>query len=180
VALNVYATDTAAEIDAVRDAAEAAGAGPAVPARHHADGGAGALELARAVMAAARRRSAPVLLYPDELPLARKIHALATRIYGALDVDCSRVAAAQLDEAERLGFGRLPVCVAKTHLSLSHDPLLGASPRGFRFPVREVRICAGAGFVTAIAGEMQLMPGLPAQTRAESMDVDGHGRIVGI
>ena len=182
VAVNVYATDTAAEIDAVCDAARAAGAEAAVPARHHADGGAGTLDLARAVIAAARDRdrAAPVLLYPDELPLVRKIETLATRVYGARDVEYAHAAAAQIDEAERLGFGRLPVCVAKTPLSFSHDPLLGPSPRGFRFPIRELRICAGAGFVTAVAAEMQLMPGLPARTRAESMDVDPDGRIVGL
>jgi formate--tetrahydrofolate ligase len=182
VAVNVYATDTAAEIDAVCDAARAAGAEAAEPARHHAAGGAGALELARAVIAAARDRDrrAPVLLYPDDLPLGRKIETLATRVYGAHDVEYTRVAAAQLDDAERLGFGRLPVCMAKTPLSLSHDPLLGPSPRGFHFPIRELRICAGAGFVTAVAAEMQLMPGLPARTRAESIGVDSDGRIVGL
>jgi formate--tetrahydrofolate ligase len=180
VAVNVHAADTAAEIDAVCEAARAAGAKAAVPARPFAEGGQGALDLARAVTAAARDRKAPVLLYPDEWPLGRKIEALATRVYGARDVEYTHAAAAQLEDAERLGFGRLPVCVAKTHLSLSHDPLLGASPRGFRFPVRELRICAGAGFVTAVAGDMQLMPGLPARTRAESIDVDADGGIVGL
>lgn len=178
-AVNVFASDTSAEIDAVCSAAGAAGAEAAVAVRAHAEGGAGALDLARAVVAACRERR-PALLYPDELPLGRKIEALATRVYGAGDVEYSHAAAAQLEDAERLGFGRLPVCVAKTHLSLSHDPRLGPSPRGFRFPVREVRICAGAGFVTAVAGDVQLMPGLPARPRAESIDVDAEGRIVGL
>ncbi len=181
VAVNVFATDTPAEIEATCAAATAAGAAAAVPTRHYAEGGAGALELARAVRAAAQGGARGVrLLYPDEMPLRRKIELLATRVYGADSVEYTHAAAAQLDDAERFGFGRLPVCMAKTHLSLSHDPLLGSSPRGFRFPVREIRVCAGAGFVTVVAGEMQLMPGLPARPRSESIDVDAEGRIVGL
>ncbi|WP_242342724.1 formate--tetrahydrofolate ligase [Anaeromyxobacter terrae] len=182
VAVNVHATDTAAELDAVCEAAKAEGAAAAVAARPYAEGGAGAVDLARAVTVtvAAREREQPVLLYPDALPLAAKIEAIATRVYGAAAVEYSHAAMTQMDDAERLGFGRLPVCVAKTHLSLSHDPLLGPSPRGFRFPVRELRTNAGAGFVTAVAGDTQLMPGLPARTRAESIDVDADGRIVGL
>jgi formate--tetrahydrofolate ligase len=180
VALNVFKTDTSAEIDAVCEAAGAARANAVVPVRPYTEGGAGALDLARAVTAAACVRERPVLLYPDEMSLGRKIETLATRVYGASAVEYTRAAAAQLEDAERLGFGRLPVCVAKTHLSLSHDPFLGPSPRAFRFPVRELRICAGAGFVTAVAGDLRLMPGLPARPRAESIDVDADGRVVGL
>ncbi len=181
VAVNAFATDKPAEIDAVCEAAMAAGARAAVPATHHAEGGGGALELAREVGAAVRAGGSRFrFLYPNDLKLAGKIEALATRIYGADSVEYARAAAQQLTELEQLGFSALPVCMAKTHLSLSHDPLLGATPRGFRFPVRELRLAAGAGFVTAIAGDMQLMPGLPAHPAAESIDVAPDGRIVGL
>ena len=181
VAVNVFPTDTPAEIAALREKALAAGARAALPTTHYGEGGAGALDLARAVRAAAREAPAALrLLYPDDLPLAAKIEALATRVYGAGSVEYTRRAAAQLEDLERIGFGRLPVCVAKTHLSLSHDPALGPTPRGFRFPVRELGLCAGAGFVTVVAGEMQLIPGLPARPAAESIDVDADGRITGL
>jgi formate--tetrahydrofolate ligase len=180
-AVNVFVSDTSAEIEAVREAALAAGARAAVAARHHAEGGAGALDLARAVAEAAREGAPGFrLLYPDEASLAEKIEILATRVYGAAGVELSHAAAAQIEDLERSGFGRLPVCVAKTHLSLSHDPHLGPSPRGFTFPVREVRVSAGAGFVTALAGEIQLLPGLPARPAADGIDVDAEGRVTGL
>ncbi len=180
-AVNVFAGDAPAEIEAVREAALASGARAAIATTHFADGGAGALDLARAVReAAATPVGGPRLLYPDEMPLARKIETLATRVYGADGVDWTRAAAAQLAELERLGFGALPVCTAKTHLSISHDPLLGATPRGYRFPVRELRLLAGAGFVTAVAGEIQLMPGLPARPSAGQIDLDADGNVVGL
>ncbi len=181
VAVNAFASDRPAEIDAACEAARAGGARAAVPSMHYTDGGGGALALAREVDAVVR--AGPVgfrLLYGDELPLTAKIEALATRVYGADSVEYSRAAAQQLADLQRLGFGALPVCTAKTHLSLSHDPLLGATPRGYRFPIREVRLAAGAGFVTAVAGDMQLMPGLPAHPAAESIDVGPDGRIVGL
>ncbi len=181
VAVNAFPSDTPAEIAAAREEALAAGARAAVVATHYAEGGAGAVELARAVADAAREGAKGFrLLYPDEMPLERKIETLATRIYGAASVEYTYAAAAQLAELEKLGFGRLPVCTAKTHLSLSHDPALGPSPRGYRFPVRELRLSAGAGFVTVVAGEMQLMPGLPATPAAEAIDVDAEGRVVGL
>ncbi len=181
VAVNAFSTDTPAEAAAVLEAAMAAGARRAVTATHYAEGGAGAVELARAVAEAVRDGPARFrLLYPDDLPLEGKIEALATRIYGAASVEYTHAAAAQLAELERLGFGRLPICTAKSHLSLSHDPLLGPTPRGYCFPVRELRLSAGAGFVTAVAGEVQLMPGLPAHPAAESIDIDGEGKVVGL
>jgi len=180
-AVNVHPTDTVPEIEAVREAALAAGARAAVRATHFAEGGAGALDLARAVLEAARGGPPPLsLLYPDEMPLAEKMETVARRIYGADGVDLSREASAQLAELEKLGFGRLPVCMAKTQYSFSHDPLLGPNPRGFRLPVRSARLHAGAGFVTAVTGEMQLMPGLPAHPLAEAIDVDADGRVVGL
>jgi formate--tetrahydrofolate ligase len=181
VAANAFPDDTRAEIDALCEAALASGARAAVPSTHYQQGGRGALDLARAVCAAAREEG-PVLklLYGDGLPLAEKIEALATRVYGAEGVDLSRTAAEQREELERLGFGRLPICTAKTHLSLSHDPRLGPHPSGFTFPVRELRLHAGAGFITAVAGDVLLMPGLPAAPAAESIDVTPDGRIVGL
>jgi formate--tetrahydrofolate ligase len=181
VAANAFSTDTRAEIDALCEAAIASGARAAVPAMHHEQGGRGALELARAVRAAAREDGPGLkLLYDDALPLAEKLEALATRVYGAEGVEHSRAAAEQRDELERLGFGQLPICTAKTHLSLSHDPRLGPHPSGFRLPVRELRLHAGAGFITAVAGDVLLMPGLPAVPAAESIDVMPDGRIVGL
>jgi formate--tetrahydrofolate ligase len=180
VAVNLFPSDAPAEIEAVREVALGAGARAAVAASPFADGGEGALALARAVLDAAEGGAAFRLLYDDALPLAAKIETLATRVYGADGVEYAHAAAGQLDDLERLGFGRLPICTAKTHLSMSHDPLLGPTPRGYRFPVRELRLAAGAGFVTAVAGEMRLMPGLPAQPAADVIDVDAEGRVVGL
>jgi formate--tetrahydrofolate ligase len=180
VAVNLMPGDAPGEIEAVRRVALEAGARAAVAATPFADGGEGALDLARAALAAAEEGAAFRLLYDDALPLAGKIEALATRVYGAAAVEYTHAAAAQLEELERLGFGRLPICTAKTHLSMSHDPRLGAAPRGYRFPIREVRLAAGAGFVTAIAGDTQLMPGLPARPAAEDVDVGADGRVTGL
>jgi formate--tetrahydrofolate ligase len=180
VALNSHPGDGPSEVEAARAAALSAGARAAVLTTHYAEGGAGAADLARAVVAAAGEAPSPRLLYPDEMPLVQKLEAIAIRIYRADGVDLARGAAAQLDEFEQLGYARLPVCVAKTPYSFSHDPLLGPNPRGFRLPVREARLSAGAGFVTAVAGEMQLMPGLPSRPAAEDIDIDAEGRVVGL
>jgi formate--tetrahydrofolate ligase len=174
VALNAYPTDTDAEVAAVREVAVAAGALDAVRSSHFADGGAGARELARAVMRALEQPSAYRPLYPDEAPLAEKIRIIATEIYGADGVDIAPLAHKQLAEFERLGFARAPVCMAKTHLSLSHDPALKGRPTGFTVPVKSARLYAGAGFVTAVCGEMRLMPGLPSKPSGE------HGNVVGL
>jgi formyltetrahydrofolate synthetase len=181
VALNAFPDDAPEELRAVRQAALEAGARAVATCTAYQDGGAGALELARAVReAAAEGAPAFRLLYRDEAPLAEKVEAVARSVYGADGVDWPEGALAQAAALERLGFGRLPVCIAKTHLSLSHDPALGASPRGFRLPVRELRLAAGAGFVTVLTGAIQLMPGLPAHPAAESIDVDEQGRITGL
>jgi formate--tetrahydrofolate ligase len=180
VALNAYPTDTPAEIAAVREVARAAGAIDAVASNHFAEGGAGALALAEAVRDALAQPSSYAPLYPDDLPLAAKIEIIARAIYGADGIDVSPTAAKQLAEFERLGFARLPVCMAKTHLSLSHDPKKLGRPHGFRVPVREARLYAGAGFVTAIAGDMRLMPGLPSHPAGEEIDIDDAGNVVGL
>jgi formate--tetrahydrofolate ligase len=181
VAINAFPSDTPAEVEAVREVAIAAGARDAVVANHWALGGAGAEALAEAVWAAASDGSAHfTLLYPDDMPLARKIETIATRVYGADGVDFSPAATKQLAQYESLGFGRLPVCMAKSQYSLSHDPALKGRPTGFRVPIREVRLSAGAGFVTPLAGEMRTMPGLPSRPGGENIDIDADGEIVGL
>jgi formate--tetrahydrofolate ligase len=181
VAINLFPTDTTEEIDAIREIALAAGARDAVEARHFVDGGAGAEDLARAVWAAAEE-GAPgfELLYPDELPLKDKIETIATRIYGADGVDYAPSANKQLAAYTDMGYGTLPVCMAKTQYSLSHDAKLLGAPTGFRIPVREVRLSAGAGFITPILGDMRTMPGLPSRPGGERIDIDNDGNVVGL
>ncbi|MGA3058130.1 MAG: formate--tetrahydrofolate ligase [Candidatus Limnocylindrales bacterium] len=181
VAVNHFPTDTEAEVAAIREVALAAGAREVVVSRHFADGGAGAEDLARAVWSAAEEGAPDFqLLYPDDLPLREKIETIAVRIYGARGVDELPAATKALKLYEDLGFGKLPVCMAKTHLSLSHDPGLKGRPSGFRVPIREVRLSAGAGFITPLLGEMRTMPGLPSHPAGESIDIDADGNIVGL
>ena len=181
VAVNAYPTDTPAETAAVQEVALAAGARSAVVSRHFTDGGAGAEDLARAVWDAAQEGAPDFrLLYPDEASLLDKIEAIAVRIYGASGVDVLPTAAKALAAYEQMGFGRLPVCMAKTQYSLSHDPALKGRPTGFRVPIRDVRLSAGAGFVTPLLGEMRTMPGLPSKPGGENIDVDADGNIVGL
>jgi len=181
VAINRFPTDTDAEYAVVREVAQAAGARDTVVSNHFEQGGAGAEALAMAVRDAADE-GAPEFrfLYPDDLPLADKVEVIATRMYGAAGIDLQPKAAAQFASLEAQGFGRLPICMAKTHLSLSHDPALKGRPRGFRLPVREVRLSAGAGFVTVLAGEIRLMPGLSSRPSGEMMDLDADGKVVGL
>jgi len=181
VAINVFPTDTEEEIAAVHEVAMAAGARDAVVARHFTDGGAGAEDLARAVWAAAEEGAPDFhLLYPDDMPLRDKIETIALRIYGADGVDYLPAAAKSLKLYEDMGFGHLPVCIAKTQYSLSHDAKLLGRPTGFRLPIREVRLSAGAGFVTPIAGDMRTMPGLNSRPGGERIDLDDDGNIVGL
>jgi formate--tetrahydrofolate ligase len=181
VALNAFPDDTRAEREVAREAALAAGARAFAVSTHYADGGAGALELAREVLAATAGGAPDFhFLYRDDEPLRAKVEAIATRVYGAAGVDWQGSTAAELATLEAMGFGALPVCMAKTHLSISHDPALGATPTGFRLPVREVRLAAGAGFVTVLNGAIRLMPGLPVRPSAEDVDVDADGRITGL
>jgi formate--tetrahydrofolate ligase len=181
VAINHFPTDTDAEVAAIREVALAAGARDVVVSRHFADGGAGAEDLARAVWDAAEV-GAPdfAFLYPDDAPLREKIETIAVRVYGARGVDELPAATKALKLYEELGYGHLPICMAKTHLSLSHDPGLKGRPSGFRVPIREVRLSAGAGFITPLLGEMRTMPGLPSHPAGESIDIDADGNIVGL
>ena len=181
VAINAFPDDTPAEVAAIREVALAAGARDAVVTRNWAEGGAGAEDLARAVWDAAAVGAPDFhVLYPDEMPLAEKIETIATRVYGADGVDLAPAAVKALKRYEEAGFGRLPICVAKTQYSLSHDANLKGRPTGFRVPVRDVRLAAGAGFVTALVGEMRTMPGLPSSPGGERIDLDEAGEVVGL
>jgi formate--tetrahydrofolate ligase len=181
VAINAFPTDTDAEHELMREIALEAGASDAVVCTHWADGGKGAEDLARAVWAAANDGGHEFrLLYPDDMPLREKIELIATRVYGADGVELAPAAAKSLAEYTALGYGHLPVCMAKTHLSLSHDPSLKGRPSGYRFPIREVRLAAGAGFIYPLAGEMRTMPGLPSHPAGEKIDIDADGNIVGL
>jgi formyltetrahydrofolate synthetase len=181
VAINSFPTDTAAEVEAVRQVALEAGARDAVVATHFVDGGAGAANLAQAVWDAATSGEADFrLLYPDDAPLGEKILTIATKIYGADGIELAPAARKALKLYEELGFGQLPVCMAKTQYSLSHDANLKGRPGGFTIPIRDIRLSAGAGFVTPLVGEMRTMPGLPSRPGGENIDIDAAGNIVGL
>ncbi len=179
VAINVFPGDHDADINAIKEIAEEYGARVAVTT-HFADGGKGATELAQAVAEATAEPSDFKLLYPAEMSLRDKINEVATKVYGADGIDVSAKAAKQLDTYEAAGFGDLPVCIAKTHLSLSHDPKLKGAPTGWTLPVREVRASVGAGFIYPICGDMRTMPGLGKTPAAMSIDIDANGEIVGL
>jgi formate--tetrahydrofolate ligase len=179
VAVNAFPTDHESEHRALREIAEEAGVRAAV-CTHFARGGKGAVELAEAVAEAAEAPGDFRLLYPDDASLREKIETIATKVYGADGVDYDLTAARQLDAYERNGFGRLPVCIAKTHLSISSDPTLKGAPTGWRLPVREVRASVGAGFVYPICGDMRTMPGLPMHPAVHRIDLDEHGEVVGL
>jgi formate--tetrahydrofolate ligase len=179
VAINAFPTDHPSEHAAIREAAAAAGARSAV-CTHFADGGRGATELAEAVAEAAAEPSEFRFLYDSEASLRDKIETVAARVYGAGGVEYSAQASKQLDTYEAAGFGGLPVCIAKTHLSISSDPSLKGAPAGWTLPVREVRASVGAGFVYPICGEMRTMPGLSASPAAARIDLDREGEIVGL
>jgi formate--tetrahydrofolate ligase len=179
VAINAFPSDHDSEYDAIREVAEEMGARVAVCA-HFAEGGKGAVELAEAVAEAAEEPSEFELLYPDNASLREKIETIATKVYGARAVEYDFSAARDLDSYEKSGFGNLPVCIAKTHLSVSSDPTLKGAPTDWVMPVREVRASVGAGFVYPICGEMRTMPGLSAHPAAEDIDIDENGEIVGL
>lgn len=179
VALNLFPGDHDDEIDVVRQIAEECGAHFAASS-HVVDGGAGAVELAHAVVAACEEPTRFRYTYHLEAPLATKIEAIATRVYGADGIDIAPAAANELAHFEELGYGHFPVVMAKTHLSLSHDPALKGAPTGWRLPVREVRAAVGAGYVYAICGDMRTMPGLGRHPAAERIDIDENGETVGL
>jgi formate--tetrahydrofolate ligase len=179
VAINAFPGDFASEHEVIREIAESVGARVAV-CSHFSDGGAGAVDLANAVIEACEEPSNFALLYPDDASLKEKIEKIATTIYGAAKVEYSAEANRQLAMYEANGFGVLPICVAKTHLSISGDASLKGAPTGHTLSVREVRASVGAGFVYPICGDMRTMPGLGAHPAAISIDIGPDGRVVGL
>ncbi|NOX60931.1 MAG: formate--tetrahydrofolate ligase [Chloroflexi bacterium] len=181
VAVNRFHTDTDAEVDLVRRIALEAGAEDAVQSTHWADGGAGAVELGKAVMAAAEKPSNFQFLYPLDMGIKEKIETIAREIYGADGVEFLPAAEKKIEFYNRVGFDKLPICMAKTHLSLSHDPTLKGAPTGFVVPVRDIRASVGAGFLYPLLGEMSTMPGLPTRPVFYDVDLDLEtGKVVGL
>ena len=178
VAVNVFDADHPDELRAIERIAGEAGALGTAQARHFAQGGRGAEALAEMVIGAADGAFKP--LYPLDQPLKSKIAAIATEVYGAADVEYAPEAEKQIARYEAQGYSSLPICMAKSHLSISHDPALKGAPRGYTLPIREVRLSAGAGFVTPLCGDMRTMPGLPEHPAAEGVDVDADGNITGL
>jgi formate--tetrahydrofolate ligase len=181
VAVNAFNDDPRGELEWVRERALAAGASEAAISTHWTEGGRGSEQLAAAVVSVSGKPSMFAPLYDLAWPLKKKIETIATKIYGADGVRFEPEAQLQMETAEALGFGRFPVCMAKTALSLSHDPALKGRPKGFTVPIKELRISAGAGFVTAVCSGIQLMPGLPKKPAGERIDLDPEtGDVIGL
>jgi formyltetrahydrofolate synthetase len=180
VAINRFPTDAQDEIDLVRELAGAAGAQKVVVNDGFSRGGGGAVELAEAVVEACERANSFKQLTPAGTPIKQQVAAIATRLYGAEGVDYLPQAEKDIARMEAMGMGTAPVCMAKTHLSLSHDPLLLNRPRGFTLPVRSVVPAAGAGFVVVLCGDMQRMPGLGRTPAFMNIDIAEDGRTVGL
>ena len=180
ICINHFHTDHESETQAIFQVAKELGVRCALSS-HWAEGGAGATDLANAVVEAAEEPTEFKFLYDLDLPIKTKIETLAKEIYGAADVSYEAKASSQIKSYEANGFGNLPICMAKTHLSLSHDPNLKGAPTGFTFPIREVRASVGAGFIYPLAGAMRTMPGLPKRPAAERVDIDFEtGQVVGL
>jgi methylenetetrahydrofolate dehydrogenase (NADP+)/methenyltetrahydrofolate cyclohydrolase/formyltetrahydrofolate synthetase/formate--tetrahydrofolate ligase len=180
VAINRFPTDSEHELELVRRSAIEAGAFAAVTTEHHARGGDGARELAEAVVAASEEPGRFDFLYPLDRPIKEKIETIAREIYRAGTVAYSPQAETQIADFERSGFGYLPICMAKTHLSISDDPALKGAPQGYELNVREVRASVGAGFIYPLLGEMSTMPGLGATPGFMKVDVNEDGEVVGL
>ncbi len=180
VAVNRFTEDTPAEIELIRKLAVEAGAEGAYLSDVWAKGGEGGRELAEAVAAACEKPSNFQFLYPDDASIKDKIETIATKVYGAEGVDYSKQAEAKIELFTKWGLDKLAICMAKTHLSLSHDGTLKGRPTGFRVPVRDIRPSAGAGFLFPLLGTFSTMPGLPSRPAAVDVDIDSEGRIVGL
>lgn len=180
VAVNRFATDTQRELEFVLSRALELGAADAAISEVFAHGGEGGRELAEAVVKAFDKRPEMKFLYPDDASIQEKIERLAEQVYGADGVEYAPEALRKIKLYTELGYAHLPICMAKTHLSLSHDPKRLGVPRGYKFPIRDVRLSAGAGFLFPIAGEMQTMPGLGADPAAARVDIDGEGQVIGL
>jgi formyltetrahydrofolate synthetase len=180
VALNRFGTDTAEELAAAKQIALDAGVNAAVEADGFAQGGEGMTALAEAVIQAATAPDGVKYAYPLDASAEEKVEALARSIYNAEDVSWTAEARRQLRQFESLGWGKLPICMAKTHLSISHDPSLKGRPSGYTFPIMDIRASVGAGFLYTLAGRIETLPGLPTRPRAMDMDVTPDGEIVGL
>ena len=180
VAINRFSTDTKEEIELIQKIAKAAGAEDALLSELWARGSAGGTELAKAVRRAALKKSNFKFLYPLDWPIKKKIETIATKIYGAKNVTYEEKAECAVALYTRLGFDKMPLCMAKTHLSLSHDPALKGRPEGFTIPIRDVRLSRGAGFLYPLCGTMRTMPGLPTRPAGEKVDIDKKGNTVGL
>jgi formate--tetrahydrofolate ligase len=181
VAVNGFIDDAVSELEWVRERSQEVGAVDAAISTHWADGGEGAKDLAKAVVKATEKASAFRHLYDVDWPIKRKIQTIATQMYGAAAVSFDAQADHDIEVARQVGLDRLPICMAKTPLSLSHDPALKGRPLGFTLPIKEVRMLAGAGFLTAICSGIQLMPGLPKKPAGERIGIDpGTGKTVGL
>jgi formate--tetrahydrofolate ligase len=180
VSINRFPTDTDSELELINELAAQVGAEKAVLNDGFAKGGAGAMELAHAVVAACEKPDSFHPLTPSSTRIREQVKAIATILYGAEGVDYLPQAEKDLTRIEALGMGDAPVCMAKTHLSISHDPTLLNRPRGFRLPVRSILPSAGAGFVVALCGDMQRMPGLGKVPNFTGVDIDEQGRTIGL
>jgi len=180
VAINKFTTDTDKEIEAVRKKALAAGADDAVVSDVWLKGGKGGMDLAQAVVKAANKPSHFKFLYSLDEPIAQKIEKIATSVYGAAKVEYSPEAVKKIELYTKLGYDKFPICMAKTHLSLSHDPELKGRPAGFTIPIRDIRVAAGAGFLYPLCGQMRTMPGLPSEPAGTHIDLDENGNVVGL
>ena len=180
VAVNAFQDDTKAELEMIREYAVVQGAEDSVVTTHWANGGKGATKLADAVVSACEKPSNFKLLYPLDWSIKEKIDKISKDIYGADSVTYDPLAEKQIENYERAGFGNLPICMAKTHLSLSHDPTLKGAPTGFAIPVREVRASVGAGFIYPLIGKMSTMPGLATHPAFMDIDVDDDEEVVGL
>jgi formate--tetrahydrofolate ligase len=180
VAINKFSTDSKNEIELIRKKAIAAGAEDAVLSEVWAKGSKGGTNLARAVVKAAEKKSSFKFLYPSDWPIKKKIETIARKIYGAGQVQYEDAAEKAIALYTKLGYDKLPLCMAKTHLSLSHDPKLKGRPRGFTLPIRDVRASVGAGFLYPLCGTMRTMPGLPTHPAGEKVDLDKNGNVVGL
>jgi formyltetrahydrofolate synthetase len=180
VAINVFQNDTENEIDLVKKIAKASGADDCVISRVWAQGSKGGVDLAKAVVEASKKSNNFKFLYPLEMPIKEKIKIIAKKIYGAKDVEYAAEAEEKIKKFTEAGFDKLPICMAKTHLSLSHDPKLKGRPHDFILPIRDIRPSIGAGFLYPLCGTMQTMPGLPSHPAGEKVDIDENGRVKGL
>ncbi len=180
VCINRFTDDKDSEVDAIRERALAAGAEQVVTSDVWAKGGEGGIQLAEAVVEACEKESNFKLLYPDDASIEEKIEAIATKVYGADGVEYAPTARRKIKQFTELGYDKLPICMAKTHLSLSHDPNLKGYPTGYTLPVRDIRPSMGAGFLYPLCGDMKTIPGLPTTPAGEKVDIDEEGKIVGL